>query len=172
MYSSGTDEYITQVVERYSSMLLHLAMTRVNCAADAEDVVQEVFLKLLTAQPRFRDGDHERAWLIRATINRACDLRRAAASQDLPLEEAGEKAAPDVQMPELLSAVQALPEKYSTVIHLYYYEGYNIWEIAKLLGLPAATVGTRLARGRSRLKELLKEEEVWTVTNTAPPLTK
>ena len=160
MYSSGTDEYITQVVERYSSMLLHLAMTRVNCAADAEDVVQEVFLKLPTAQPRFRDGDHERAWLIRATINRACDLRRAAASQDLPLEEAGEKAAPDVQMPELLSAVQALPEKYSTVIHLYYYEGYNIWEIAKLLGLPAPTVGTRLARGRAKLKELLKEEDV------------
>ena len=160
MCSSGTEEYITRVVEQYSPMLLHLALTRVNCAADAEDVVQEVFLKLLTARPRFRDGDHERAWLIRATINRACDLRRAAASQDLPLEEAGEKAAPDVQMPELLSAVQALPEKYSTVIHLYYYEGYNIWEIAKLLGLPAPTVGTRLSRGRAKLKELLKEEDL------------
>lgn len=160
MYSSGTEEYITRVVEQYSSMLLHLAMTRVNCAADAEDVVQEVFLKLLTAQPRFRDGDHERAWLIRATINRACDLRRAAVCKDLPLEEAGEKAAPEPQTPVLLSAVQALPEKYSTVIHLYYYEGYNIWEIAKLLGLPAPTVGTRLSRGRARLKELLKEEDL------------
>lgn len=158
MYSSGTEEYITRVVEQYSPMLLRLALTRVNCAADAEDVVQEVFLKLLTAQPRFRDGEHERAWLIRATLNRAIDLRRAACARDLSLEDAEEAAAPEP--PQLLSAVQALPEKYSTVIHLYYYEGYNIWEIAKLLGLPAPTVGTRLSRGRAKLKELLKEEDL------------
>lgn len=160
MCSSGTEEYITRVVEQYSPMLLHLALTRVSCTADAEDVVQEVFLKLLTAQPRFRDGDHERAWLIRATINRAIDLRRTAASKALPLEDAEEAAAPGPEAPQLLSAVQALPEKYSTVIHLYYYEGYNIWEIAKLLGLPAPTVGTRLSRGRAKLKELLKEEDL------------
>lgn len=158
MYSSGTEEYITRVVKQYSSMLLRLALTRVNCAADAEDVVQEVFLKLLTAQPRFRDGEHERAWLIRATVNRAIDLRRAAASKAIPLEDAEEAAAPEPL--QLLSAVQALPEKYSTVIHLYYYEGHNIWEIAKLLGLPAPTVGTRLSRGRAKLKELLKEEDL------------
>lgn len=160
MYSSGTEEYITRVVEQYSPMLLRLALTRVNCTADAEDVVQEVFLKLLDARPRFRDGDHERAWLIRATINRAIDLRRAAASDVLPLEDAEEAAAKAPEAPELLSAVQALPEKYSTIIHLYYYEGYNIWEIAKLLGLPAPTVGTRLSRGRAKLKELLKEEDL------------
>lgn len=160
MYSSGTEEYITRVVEQYSPMLLRLALTRVNCTADAEDVVQEVFIKLLTSRPRFRDGDHERAWLIRTTINRAIDLRRAAASDVLPLEDAEETAAEAPEAPELLSAVQALPEKYSTIIHLYYYEGYNIWEIAKLLGLPAPTVGTRLSRGRVKLKELLKEEDL------------
>ena len=55
--------------------------------------------------------------------------------------------------------MQALPETYSSVIHLYYYEGYSIKEIANLLGLPAATVGTRLARGRDRLRQLLKEED-------------
>ena len=58
----------------------------------------------------------------------------------------------------ILSAVQALPEKYSTVIHLYYYEGYTIKEIAKLLGLPTPTVGTRLSRGREKLRKLLEEE--------------
>lgn len=159
MYLTGTEEYIRRVVEEYSPMLLRLAMTRLNCTADAEDAVQEVFLRLLTTRPRFRDGDHERAWLIRATIHRAADFRRAAAQKVLPLEEAEELAAPESEPSQLLSAVQALPEKYSTVIHLYYYEGYNIQEIAKLLGLPAATVGTRLARGRSKLKDLLKEEE-------------
>ena len=59
---------------------------------------------------------------------------------------------------ELLAAVRALPQKYSSVIHLHYYEGYSIQEISKLLGLPAPTVGTRLARGRSGLRQMLKEE--------------
>lgn len=58
----------------------------------------------------------------------------------------------------LLAAVRALPQKYSSVIHLHYYEGYSIQEISKLLGLPAPTVGTRLARGRERLRQMLKEE--------------
>ena len=60
---------------------------------------------------------------------------------------------------ELLSAVRALPEKYGAVIHLHYYEVYSVKEIAKLLGLPAPTVGTRLARGRERLRQMLKEDE-------------
>lgn len=158
MCSFGTDEYISRIVTQYSDTLLRLAMTRLPSTADAEDAVQEVFLRLLTAKPRFRDGEHEKAWLIRATLQRAKDICRAKARQDLPLEEAGEVTAMSEEVPELLSAVQALPEKYSTVIHLYYYEGYSIKEIAKTLGLPSPTVGTRLARGRERLKKILKEE--------------
>lgn len=155
----GTEEDLRRIVETYSTMLLHLAMTRTRCTADAEDAVQEVFLYLLTKQPRFRDGAHEKAWLIRATIHRACDLQRAASSRLLPLEEAQAIPAPETEVPQLLSAVQALPEKYSTVVHLYYYEGYTIKEIAKLLGLPSPTVGTRLARGREKLKDMLKEDD-------------
>lgn len=159
MCSFGTDESIRRVVEQYSPTLLRLAMTRLSSPADAEDAVQEVFLRLLTAKPRFRDGEHEKAWLIRATLQRAGDIRRAAARRDLPLEEAQQAAAAfDEEPSQLLSAVQALPEKYSAVIHLYYYEGYSIKEIAKLLGLPAPTVGTRLSRGRERLRQMLKEE--------------
>lgn len=159
MYSSGTEEYIRRVVEDYSPMLLRLAMTRSLSTADAEDAVQEVFLRLLATKPRFRDGEHERAWLIRATIHRASDIRKAAANRALPLEAAETVPAPEeADSSPILSAVQALPEKYSTVIHLYYYEGYTIKEIAKLLGLPAPTVGTRLSRGREKLGKLLEEE--------------
>lgn len=158
MYSLGTDEYIRRVVEEYSPSLLRIAMTRLSSPADAEDAVQEVFLRLLTAAPRFRDGEHEKAWLIRATLQRAKDIHRAAARRDLPLEEAAETAVTQEGHPELLSALQALPEKYSAVIHLYYYEGYSIQEIARLLGLPSPTVGTRLSRGRERLRQMLKEE--------------
>ena len=159
MYSIGTEENIRRVVEDYSPMLLRLAMTRSLSTADAEDAVQEVFLRLLTQLPRFRDGEHERAWLIRTTIHRASDLRKAASNRTLPLEEAEVVAMPEeAESSPILSAVQALPEKYSTVIHLYYYEGYTIKEIAKLLGLPTPTVGTRLSRGREKLRKLLEEE--------------
>ena len=157
MVSSGTEETISRVVETYSSMLLRLACTRLDDPADAEDAVQEVFLRLLTGRPVFRDAEHEKAWLIRTTLHRASDFRKAAARKNVPLDEAAQAAEPDVEN-GLRAAVLALPEKYSAVVHLHYYEGYSIKEIAKLLGIPAATVGTRLARGRERLRQMLKEE--------------
>lgn len=160
MVPFGTDETIRRVVETYSDMLLRLACTRLDSAADAEDAVQEAFLRLLTARPVFRDAEHEKAWLIRTTLQRAGDIRRKAERRTLPLEEIPEPAAPDSPGEELRSAVRALPEMYGAVIHLHYYEGYSIKEIAKLLGLPAATVGTRLARGRERLRQMLKEDAV------------
>ena len=157
--SFGTDESVRRAVTAYSRMLLRLAMTRLPSSADAEDVVQEVFLKLLTARPQFRDAEHEKAWLIRATLHRACDMARSAERRNLPLEAA--EAVPGGELPApspVLSAVRALPAKYSAVIHLYYYEGYSIKEISQLLRLPVPTVGTRLSRGRERLRELLKED--------------
>lgn len=152
------EQDLRRVVDTYSPMLLRAALTRVTSPADAEDVVQDVFLRLLTCRPRFRDGEHEKAWLLRATLNRASDLRRGR-RDDVPLEEAAKAAAEETDYGPLLSAVRSLPEAYSAVIHLYYYEGYSIKEIARLLALPAPTVGTRLARGRERLRNLLKEEE-------------
>lgn len=158
MVPFGTDETICRVVEEYSPMLLRLASTRLDSTADAEDAVQEAFLKLLTARPVFRDAEHEKAWLIRTTLHRASDLRKAAARRNVPIEEAISAAAP-ADDNNLLSAVRALPEKYSSVIHLHYYEGYSIKEIAKMLGVPAPTVGSRLARGRERLRQMLKEDD-------------
>lgn len=157
MVPTGTEETICRLVREYSDMLLRLACSRLSSVSDAEDAVQEVFLRLLTTPVSFRDAGHEKAWLIRATLHRSSDIRRRAERRNLPLEEAARQAVPEPE-PDLLQAVQALPEKYGAVIHLHYYEGYSIKEIGKLLGLPAATVGTRLARGRDRLRELLKEE--------------
>ena len=157
MHSSGTDETVRRLVETYSPMLLRLAAARLSSPADAEDAVQEAFLRLLTTHPVFRDAEHEKAWLIRTTLHRACDIRKSAARRNLPLEEAVLAAAPEAEERDLLAAVRALPDKYGAVIHLHYYEGYSIGEIANLLGVPAPTVGTRLARGRERLRRLLKE---------------
>ena len=157
MISYGTGEAVARLVETYGSMLLRLASTRLRHPADAEDAVQEVFLYLLEHDVTFKSETHEKAWLIRATIHRACDLQKRAARTDLPLEDAAIAAVPEPD-DALLDAVRALPEKYSAPLYLYYYAGYSIKEIGRLLGLPAATAGTRLARGRALLKELLQEE--------------
>ena len=150
---------LERMVETYSPMLLRAALTRVSTPADAEDAVQDVFLRVLTHAPRFRDREHEKAWLLRSALNRASDLRRRR-RDDAPLDELANAAAESPDYGPLLSAVRSLPEAYSAVIHLYYYEGYSIKEIARLLALPVPTVGTRLARGRERLREVLKEEDL------------
>lgn len=156
MCSFGTDEYIGHVVQTYSGSMLRAAYTVLHSAADAEDAAQEAFIKLMTSRPVFRDREHEKAWLLRVTINIARNMRKAAAREGGPIED--DLPCPPDENRELLELVLSLPEKYSTVIHLYYYEGYSIKEIAEILKIPPATAGTRLARGREALKTMLKGE--------------
>lgn len=161
MASQTVNEAIERMVREYSGMLLRLACTRLSSTSDAEDAVQDVFLKLMSSPVSFRDAGHEKAWLIQATLHRAGDFRRRAERKNLPLNEALQIPAPErlsSNGTDILAAVRSLPEKYSAVIHLHYYEGYTAKEIGKLLGLPAATVGTRLSRGREKLKKILKED--------------
>jgi len=161
MNTEGADVFMCRVAQDYGKMLLNLAYSRLGSREDAEDCVQEVFVTLLMKMPVFSNPDHEKAWLIRATINRAANMRKKTAGRFLPLEEIPEQAVPEQSVPEepsLLSAIRALPDKYAAPIHLHYYEGYSLKEIAKLLGLPLPTVGTRLARGKAKLREMLKGE--------------
>ena len=152
-------ETIEEVYQRHVVMLYRVAYSFMKNGPDAENMVQEAFVRLLHSGMTFQSPEHEKAWLIRTTLHRACDVARAAERRNLPLETA--EVLPGGEMPEpspILSAVQALPAKYSAVIHLYYYEGYSIKEISKLLQIPLPTVGTRLSRGRERLRQLLKED--------------
>ncbi|MFR3922688.1 MAG: RNA polymerase sigma factor [Dysosmobacter welbionis] len=98
-------------------------------------------MKLLTTRPHFRDLEHEKAWLIRTTLHRACDVARAAERGISPGDRGGPSRWRDAGALPILSAVQALPAKYSAVIHLYYYEGYSIKEISKLLQIPSLPWG-------------------------------
>ena len=157
---SGDKAAFVRLIEENQLTMYRTAKAILHQEADVEDAVQEAFLRLLTARPVFRDPEHEKAWLIRTTLQRASDIRRKAEQRNVPLEDVTEPAAPESPGEELRSAVRALPEMYGAVIHLHYYEGYSIKEIAKLLGLPAATVGTRLARGRERLRQMLREDVV------------
>ena len=155
MYDPGTDAYIEAVVRKYSPALLRAAFSVLRNTADAQDAAQEAFLRLLEKRPAFNDEQHEKAWLLRVTINAAKNMRKAAARTE-PIGET--TAFVYEEYSETLNAVLSLPVKYRTVIHLYYYEGYSIKEIAAILEVPPATVGTILSRGREKLRTMLKEE--------------
>ncbi len=157
MVSYGTNDSIERLVETYSGMLLRLASTRLRNTMDAEDAVQEVFLYLIEHGVTFKNAEHEKAWLIRATLHRVSDLRRRASEKEIPYEDLSDRgtAPPEAS---LLEELRSLPETYAAVLYLFYYEGYSIREIAGLLKISQAAVGTRLHRGRTLLKRILKED--------------
>jgi len=154
VYSLASDEYIKQVLEENSQSMFRAAYALLGNKADAEDAVQEAFLRLVEKDPPFKDAEHEKAWLLRVTINISKNMLKASGRKNLPVTE--DIPYENNQSFEVLHCVFALPERYRSVIHLYYYEGYSIKEIASILKLPSATVGTRLSRARSLLKATLE----------------
>lgn len=155
MCSFASDEYIEQTVKKYSSSMLKVAFSLLKSTADAEDAVQEAFVKLITKAPEFENDEHRKAWLLRVTVNISKNMLKSAKRKNLPLtEEIPYSEKSDDVLPYVLS----LDEKYRVVTHLYYYENYSIKEIAEILSLPAATVGTRLSRARKMLEKSLKED--------------
>lgn len=150
-----------RLIEAYADAVYRLAYARTGSREDAEDVTQETFLRLVRTGPRFRDGEHCRAWLLRVAMNCAADLHRSAWRRHTrPLEEAEQLAAvPEETAGGVMEAVLALPERYRAVVHLYYYEELSAAEIAAILGKREGTVNTRLCRARAMLRAKLEEEE-------------
>ena len=119
--------------------------------ADAEDIVQEVVCKRLYQAPAFSSPDHERRWLFRVALNQCRDAWKRSSRSELPLETASDAVTPEEL--GLLEQVAELPEKERTVLHLHYWEGYALREIAALLGVTVPTVKMRLKRGRDALRK-------------------
>ena len=150
----------SRAVERWGDLVWRLALVRTANVSDAEDVFQEVFLRYFRQEDRqvFFNDDHRKAWLIRCTVNRAKSLLTSPwRRRTVPLETAAQIGVED-EYREVYSAVLALPEKYRAVIHLYYFEGLSVAEIAHDLALAEGTVKSQLSRGRALLREALKEE--------------
>lgn len=146
-----------RLAEKYAPAVYRLAYAHGGNAADAEDVMQDVFLRLLTKAPVFRDDDHAKAWLLRVAVNRARDLLRAAGRQNVPLEMAEDVSAPERPAGETLQAVLALPPKLRLAVHLFYYEELSVKEIAAAVGISQGAVKARLSRARKQLRASLTE---------------
>ena len=147
-----------EVLERYAATVFAAAYAMVKNKEDAEDIAQEVFISYVKAKPAFESAEHEKAWLLRVTVN-GCKSRLRAPwrRRTAPLLDAYPAAAPEEGT--LLEAMQALPARDRAVLHLYYYEGYQTAEIAALTGLREGSVRSRLTRARTRLRQVLKGED-------------
>ena len=148
-----------RLVNTYSDLILRLSWTYLKSTQDGEDICQTVLLKLLTGEEAFESPEHERAWVIRTTVNACKDELRAFRRRAVPLDALAEAAAPELPRSEVLDAVMALPVKYREAVYLFYYEGYAVKEIAALTGRSEAAVSAHLSRGRKRLRELLGGKE-------------
>ena len=151
------EKQLSNAMKTYGDTVYRLALCRMQNITDAEDVYQDVFLRLMKQEADSWDAEHMKAWLIRTTLNRCADLHRFRLRRNiLSLEEIPELAgAADESRVEVWEAVARLPEKLRIPVHLYYGEGYSTEEIAAMTGVPAATVRTRLHRAREKLRNLL-----------------
>ena len=143
--------------DAHGAAVYRLAMVYLGRAADAEDVAQEVFCRLLDRAPDFAGGEHEKRWLLRVTANLCRDQLKGAWRQKTAALEA-DLPARDPEDRGVWEAVLALPETYRAPIHLHYYEGFSVSEVAALLRLTPSAVKMRLKRGREMLKLELGEE--------------
>lgn len=136
---------------QYTDTVYRVAVHNTRCKSDAEDVTQEVFVKLLESSKKFKDGEHLKAWLIRVTINECRTLMRKYSRETEQSAEIADCAVYDGD--SVLEAVKALPENYRNAIYLHYYEGYTAKEIGKILDSKENTVLSWLSRGRATLRK-------------------
>lgn len=153
---------VNQAIDLYADTVKRICVLYLKNNSDTEDIFQEVFLKYAVSPVQFASKEHEKAWIIRVTINQCKDfLKSFFRKKTISLEEIVTLS--DEQKEDhgdVLEAVLSLPQKYKDVIYLYYYEGYAATEIANMTGKSVNTVYTLLSRGRDRLKEKLGGYEI------------
>lgn len=156
-----SNEEMAYIYDRYSSSVYRMAFMYCKNSADAEDITQETFISRFQTDAVFLDEKAEKAWLMRVAANKCKNMLQSARYRfwchSVPLEDAGFiYEAPEENT--VFHAVMDLPAKYRLVIHLYYYEGYSVKEIAKITSRSDTAVQTQLYRARKLLKEKLGKE--------------
>jgi RNA polymerase sigma-70 factor (ECF subfamily) len=151
-----------RIVELFADTVFRIALSRTRREDAAEEIFQEVFLRLFEKEHNFNEDEHIKAWLIRTTLI-CCKRYQTALFQHptLTLEEVGELAALPEEDKGLYQAILRLPAKYRLPIQLYYIEEVPAEECAKLLGLRPGSFRSRLSRGKAMLREILKGEGIY-----------
>jgi len=148
--------WMEAIIKKHQNKLYRTALAIMGGKADAEDIVQDAFIKLFEKQQEFESPDHEAAWLIRVTVNLCKNrLRTHWWRRTVPLLETY-PAQSETQL-GLIQAIMSLPSKYRVAIHLFYYEGYSTKEIAEITTQNESTVRQQLTRARRKLKNYLEE---------------
>ena len=147
-----------EAVERYGDMLYRICLLSLGNTADAEDAVQETFIKYVQKSPDFSSGEHEKAWLITVATNKCRDMLRYRTRHKTESEELLLGYAIEKEDSGILDALMELPEKYKTPLMLFYIEGYKVDETADIMGISLSAAKMRLSRGRKLLEEKYRKE--------------
>ena len=143
-------------IDKYADLILRISYHYLHTTCDAEDICQTVFLKYMAQEKPFRDSEHEKAWIIRTTINACKDILKSSWRRtSVPLKEAESIEAPAPESDDIREALGRLPTNCRLSIYLHYYEGYTTKEIGKFLKKSDNAVRLYLTRGRSQLREIL-----------------
>ena len=149
---------IEAAYEKHVNMLYRVCFSYMKNESEAEDVVADVFVKLLRHGRRFQSAEHEKAWLLRTAINLCKDRLKHWWRRREDIDEHQGIKSTDIVEDETLKAVMELPKRYKAVIYLYYYEGYSSAEIAEILKKPQSTILNHLSEARKLLKGVLKND--------------
>lgn len=152
------EEAVARVIEQYANTLFRMCFVILKHEQDAQDVLQETFIKYMEKAPEFKNEQHEKAWLLKVASNLCKDLLRFKRRNAYVDVEELEKYCKEPEEAEVLKEVMLLPAKYKSAIHLYYIEGYKMEEIAGILGISENAVKKRMQRGRDMLKSRLENE--------------
>ena len=148
-----TSKELTEIYERHKKMVYRVCFAYMKNPSDTEDAVQDVFCRLLNSPMLFEGHEHEKAWLIRVAQNVCRNVLRSWWRKRDSLEDYEHLPGKNVQIDETLQVVMGLPDRYKTVVYLYYYEGYNSGEIAQLLDKKQSTILNHLHEARKVLRD-------------------
>ncbi len=147
---------IERLVQKYSSMVLQIAYQYSFNKSEAEDITQEVFIKLYNNIKKIKNEEHIKAWLIRVTINLSIDYNRNYWNKNTTSLDENYKYF-DEETKDVFNELKKLTPEYRNIIYLYYYQGYKINEISEILSMNQNTVSSYLTRARKELKHILEQ---------------
>lgn len=154
--SPDKKDRVVKAIDKHADTVRRICFMYLKNHDDVDDIFQDVFLQLLKSEKDFESDEHEKAWLIRVSINKCKDLHKSFFKSRVCSLDEIEIPFEDEKENEVMQEILALPAKFKDAIYLFYYEGYSVPEISKILGIKENTIYSNLHRARASLKEKLE----------------